>query len=84
MQRNSKWSLCGDRDETIDHMMSKCSKLVRKGYQTRHVWVGKVINWEVCKKLKLGHTTKWYMQKPVCIQETETLKILWDFDDKNR
>ena len=26
-QQNSKCRLCGDRDETINHIMSKCSKL---------------------------------------------------------
>ena len=29
MQQNSKCSLCGDRDETIDHI-SECSKLEQK------------------------------------------------------
>ncbi len=26
-QQNSKWRLCGDRDETINHIISECSKL---------------------------------------------------------
>ena len=38
------------------------------------------INWELCKKLKFDHTTKWFMHKPESIQENETYKILWDFD----
>ena len=43
-QQNSCWRLCDDRDETINHIISKCSKLVQKEYQTRHDWVGKVIH----------------------------------------
>ena len=51
-QQNSKCRLCGDRDETINHIISECSKLARKEYKVRHNWVGKVIHWEMCKKFK--------------------------------
>ena len=47
-QQNSKCRLCGDRDETINHIISECSKLAQKEYKTRHDWVGKVIPWEIC------------------------------------
>ena len=29
-QQNSKCRLCGDRDETINHIISECSKLGQK------------------------------------------------------
>ena len=45
-QQNSKCRLCGDRDETINHIISECSKLAQKECKTRHDWVGKVIYWE--------------------------------------
>ena len=35
-QQNSKCRLCGHRDETNNHIISKCSKLAQKGYKTRH------------------------------------------------
>ena len=35
-QQNSKCSLCGDRDETINHIISECSKLAQKEYKNRH------------------------------------------------
>ena len=57
-QQNSKDRLCGDRDETINHIISECSKLAQKKYKTRHEWVGKVIQWEMCKKFKFDHTNK--------------------------
>ena len=38
---------------------------------------GEVIHRELCKKLKLDHTTKWYMHKP---ESTLENKILWDFE----
>ena len=43
-QQNSKCRLCGDRDETINHIISECSKLAQKEYKTRHNRVGKVIH----------------------------------------
>ena len=42
-QQNSKCRLCGDSDETINNIISKCSKLAQKEYKSRHDWVGKVI-----------------------------------------
>ena len=32
-KQNRKYRLCGDRDETINHIISKCSKLVQKEYK---------------------------------------------------
>ena len=54
-QQNCKCRLCGDRDETINHMISE---LAQKEYKTRHDLVGKVIHWEMCKKFKFDHTNK--------------------------
>ena len=33
----------GDKNETINHLISECSNLAQKEYKTRHDWVGKVI-----------------------------------------
>ena len=43
-------------------------------------WVGKVIHWELCKKLKFGHTTKWYVHNPESAPENAMYKILWDIE----
>ena len=39
-QQNSKCRLCGDKNETINHIISEFSKLVQKEFKTRHDWVG--------------------------------------------
>ena len=57
-QQNSTCRLCGDRDETINHIINECSKLVRKEYKTKQDWVCKVIHREMCKKFKFDHTNK--------------------------
>ena len=33
-------------------MINECSKFAQKEYKTRHDWVGKVIHWELYKKLE--------------------------------
>ena len=79
-QQNSKCRLCGDRDETINHIISECSKLAQKEYKARHDWIAKVIRWELCKKFKFENTNKWYMHNPAPVLENDTHKLLWDFN----
>ena len=57
-------SVCGNRDETINHKISEYSKLAQREYKVRHDWVGKGIHWEICKKFKFDHTNKLYMYNP--------------------
>ena len=79
-QQNSKCRQCGNWDETINHIISKYSKLAQREYKARHDLVGKVIHWEMCKKFKFDHTNKWYMHNPAPVRENATHKLLWDFN----
>ena len=56
-QQNSRCRLCGEKDETINHV-SECSKFAQREYKTRNDWMGKVTHWKLCKKLKFDHTNK--------------------------
>ena len=78
-QRNRRCRLCGDRDETINHV-SECSKLAQEEYKTWHDWVDKMIQWELCKKLKFDHTIKWYMYNPESFLLNKTDKLIRDFE----
>ena len=60
--------------------MTKCSKLAQKQYKSRYDWVGKVINWELCKRLKFDDSNEYYMHKPESTVENVTHKILEDFE----
>ena len=62
--KNSKYKLCGGRHETVNHDTTKCGKLVQKEYKTRTNMVGKVIHWELCKKLKSDLTVRYYLPTP--------------------
>ena len=79
-KKNSKCRLCGDRDETINHIITECSKLAQKEYKARHDWVGKVIHWEMCRKFQFDHTNKWYMHNPAPILENDSHELLWGFN----
>ena len=80
-QLNSRCRLRGERDETINYIISECSKLAQKEYKTRHDLVGKVIQEvEVYKKLKFDHWIKWHMHNPESVLENEMHKLLCDFE----
>ena len=67
--------LCGEEDEKINRIISQCGKLVQTEYKSRHDWVGKVIHWELYKKLKFDQTNKWYRHKAEFFPENETHNI---------
>ena len=71
-QQNTKCRLCGDRDETINHIINECSKLAQKEYKARHNWVSKVIHWEMCRKFQFDHTNKWYMHNLAPVLENDS------------
>ena len=66
----------------INLIISKCSKLEQKDYETRHDWVGMVIHWELCKNFKFNYTNKWYIHNSESVLKNETHKILWNFEIK--
>ena len=64
--------------ETVNYI-STCNKLAPKQYKRGHDWVGKVIDLVLCKKkLKLHHTIRWYLHKPVI--DDKTPKILCNLE----
>ena len=79
-QQNSKCKLCGDRDKTINYIISECRKLALREYKARHDWVSKVIHREIRMKFKLDHSNKWYMYNLAPVLENDTHKFVCDFD----
>ena len=69
--QNCNCSVCGDRGETINHIISECSKLALE-YKIRYDRVVKVIDWEMWRKFKFDHTNKWYMHNPAALIENGT------------
>ena len=72
--------LCGERDETVAHIVAECKMLAQKQYKLwRHDRVATVIHWTFCKKYGFDAAEKWYDHQPNPVIENEKTKILWDF-----
>ena len=56
-KQTSKHRSYSNRDEII-YMINIQYKKAPMEYKSRHVWVGKIIHQELCKKWKFDHTTK--------------------------
>ena len=48
-QRGSLCRVCRKVDESIDHIVSGCSKLAQKEYKRRHN-LGKIVHWKLARK----------------------------------
>ena len=63
-------------------MFTQVKEIAQKEYKTQYNWEGKVIHWELYKRLTFDHTTKWYKYKPESVLKNEIHKILWDYEVK--
>ena len=70
--------MCGERGETVRHILCECRKLAQKEYKRRLNNVARIVYWEICKTYDLSRAEKWYNHKPEGVTENESVKILWD------
>ena len=68
--------MCVEKGESVGHLISECSKLTQKEYKRRHDNVASYLHWELCGKLDLDRSRKWYEHKPPGVLEKESNKIL--------
>ena len=78
-QKDLLCRLCKKADESIDHVVSGCSKLAQKEYKRRHDNLGKIVHWKLARKCNFEAGDKWYEHEPESVLESEDYKILWDF-----
>ena len=71
--------MCRKVDESIDHIVSGCSKLAQKEYKRRHDNLGKIVHWKLARKCNFEAGDKWHEHEPESVLENEDYKILWDF-----
>ena len=76
-QGDSLCRVCRKVDESIDHIVSGCSKLAQE-YKRRHDNLGKIVHWKLARKCNFEAGDKWYEHKPESVLENEDYKILWD------
>ena len=77
-QGDSLCRVCRKVDESIDHIVSGCSKLAQE-YKRRHDNLGKIVHWKLARKCNFEAGDKWYEHEPESVLENEDYKILWDF-----
>ena len=70
---------CRKVDESIDDIVSGCSKIAQKEYQGRHDNLGKMGHWKLARKCNFEARDKWYEHEPESVLENEDYEILWDF-----
>ena len=78
-QGDSLCRMCRKVDQSIDHIVSGCSKLAQKEYKRRHDNLGKIVHWKLARKCNFEAGDKWYEHEPESVLENEDYKILWDF-----
>ena len=76
---DSECRLCKEKDETIDHLISSCSKIAHTDYKERHNKVASMLHWNLCKKYHLTASEKWWEHNVEKVLQNEEVKILWDF-----
>jgi hypothetical protein len=76
--QNSKCRLCGEQDETIQHIISGCKMLAGTAYTERLNQVALLVYRNNCKVYELETPDKWW-EIPNKVQQNDQAKILWDF-----
>ena len=71
--------MCRDKNETVSHIVSGCSKLAHKEYKKRHDNVAKTIHWDLAGKCGFHRNDKRYNHVPDSVLENKNYKIPWDF-----
>ena len=78
-QGDSLCRVCRKVDESIDHIVSGCSKLAQKEYERWHDNLGKIVHWKLARKCNFEAGDKWYENEPEHVLENEDYKTLSDF-----
>ena len=72
--------LCKEKDETVSHLTSECSKIAQTEYKHRHDKVATAVHWSISKQYELPHSEKWYDHRAEPVMENAKVKLLWDFN----
>ena len=72
--------ICGQFQETVDHLVSGCPELAKTEYMQRHNKAAALayLHWTICKHYNIKVQDKHYEHEPVNVTENQTVTILWD------
>ena len=77
---NPLCKMCGERGETVQHIICECKKLAQRDYKRRHETVAKLVHWKLCEKHNLERKQKWYKHCPEGDVEDDDVKLIWDIN----
>ena len=77
---NDKCRMCGEYVETVGHLVSACKKMAQTDYRRRHDKMGLRVYWEVCGRLGLTRSAKWYEETPDPVRRRKDglTEVWWD------
>lgn len=76
---DAKCRMCGNANETIEHLINGCTTLAARDYTNRHNNVAKIIHREICSHYTLlENTTAYYKYQPDSIKENDACLVYWD------
>lgn len=78
MDIDGKCRLCGEKDETVQHITSGCSILAHNLYIHRHNNIVKYIYWVLMQKHNFNINREWWKNELKNIIENSEAKILWE------
>ena len=67
--------MCGERDESITHLIADCNKLTQKEYKQRHDDIARIVHLELYQKFGLVGEIKWYNDKSASVVENDRGKM---------
>ena len=70
--------MCGERGETVLHVICECKKLAQRENKRRHDTVAKLVHSKLCERHNLERKEKWYVHCPEGVVEDDDAKLIWD------
>jgi hypothetical protein len=77
-ETESKWRLCKEYEETIDHLTSGCPTVAKNEHIIRHDKFCTHLHYSICKKLGIETAKDWYTHIPKVVCEHEDITVLWN------
>ena len=68
--------ICGQFQETIDHIVVGCLELAKTEYLHRHNKAATYLHWNICKEFNINTKSKWYEHEPQTVSEKDDITIL--------
>ncbi|XP_067945076.1 uncharacterized protein [Watersipora subatra] len=77
-----KCILSKQKDKTVSHIVSECSKIAQTECERWHDKVASAVHWSICKKHELPPQKKWFDHRAEAVLENGKVKPLWDFNNQ--